>query len=390
MADRSVPGPVTDAMVFHDWQSSKTLTPYMSPGHRQWIERPQDAAGPLPLRANWLYRHPGQAKQAPPAHIGGRPGATLEALQEQLLGKGDRARVVLGYDDALLTTAEPMHYGGRAFVRAANEWTVDQWLERDPRLFGLILIPTALPDEAAAEIRHFGRHERMVGVALGMNALMVPFGNPAYHPIYRAAEEMDLPVVLQVGSDASVLHSSPLGGGPPASFGEYHALGAHSHMTHVASMIMESVFDLFPRLRVLLVGGGLTWLPAYLWRLDYWFKMEQAEVPWVRRLPSEYFAEHFRVTTYSLETFEKPERLAQALTAMPELGSLLLYASGYPNSDAEEPESVAARLPDDWHAGVFGGNADSFFRWPDRGRPAHRDPLVDRQDLFERPVSGPA
>ena len=59
-----------------------------------------------------------------------------------------------------------------------------------------------MPDPGKmAEIRRAGAHERMVGIALGANGLGLPFGHPAYHPIYEAASEMKLPILIQVGLD---------------------------------------------------------------------------------------------------------------------------------------------------------------------------------------------
>jgi hypothetical protein len=130
------------------------------------------------------------------------------------------------------------------------------------------------------------------------------------------------------------------------------------------------VFDLFPDLEVLLVGGGVLWVPAYLWRLDYWYKMYASEMPWLKALPSTYFRRHFRVSTFQLETVADRERMARALRAQPGIESMLVYASGFPSPDAEEPSAVARRLPEEWHPAVFGENVRSFFRWPGGGAEA--------------------
>ena len=96
---------------------------------------------------------------------------------------------------------------------------MDAWLARDERLYGLILVSGAMADVAAEEIRRLGRNERMVGVAMGANVLNLTFGHPAYHPIYRAAADQGLPVVIQVGSDlpASLL-TPPVAGGHASTY----------------------------------------------------------------------------------------------------------------------------------------------------------------------------
>lgn len=344
-----------DSLVFHDWPGTKSLTPYMTPGYREWFERPGDPFGPIPLRTQWRYRDP----RTPSASA-----SDFDALRAWL---DDHAvdRVVLGYDDANLVTASPNHYPVRAMVSAANDWLATERLAADPRLYGLIMVQTALPAEAAEEVRRRAANERFVGVSLGLNALGRPFGDPLYHPIYEAAAEAGLPIVIQVGSDATTsTNSSPIGGGFPNTFAEVHALGAQSHWSHMASLITQGVFDLYPDLHVLLVGGGITWAAGSAWRLDYWYKMYAREMPWLRTLPSDYFTKHFSLATYAMERVPDTSRFARALASLPGVESRLVYASGFPSPDVATPAEIAERLPEEWHEKVFSGNAEALFRWP--------------------------
>jgi predicted TIM-barrel fold metal-dependent hydrolase len=380
MTESAVGTSAIDGCVFHDWATKAELGPYMPRGWRELlVDRPEITSK---LRASSLYSNPlgNKDPRAFPEH--GPAGSDPKVLIEQLLADGRRERIVLGYDDAILSTAIPP-YVARTVVQAANDWTVEKWLSQDARLYGLILIANELPDEAAAEIRRVGKDDRMVGIAMGANGMGKPFGHPVYHPIYRAASELGLPIVIQVGSDtAASLTTWPVAGGLPATFGEYRALGAHALMSHVASMIVEAVFEIFPDLRVLLVGGGATWVPGYVWRLNYWYKLNEHEAPWVKRLPSEYFRDHIRVSTYSLETAREPERIGRALRTVPWFDSTLVYASGYPSVDWEEPGSIMTRLPADWTDKVLRSNALGLFRWPGTARDAQ--PGLDRRELLER------
>ena len=355
-----------DSLAFHDWPAITALSPDMTAGFREWAERPSDPFGAIRLRGVRLYNDTREFKGS---------DSDVDALIRRL-DAGEMDRAVLGYDRAILATAFPAHYAARNVVRAANDWTIDQWLARDKRLFSLALVSTSLPDEAAAEIRRIGTNDRVVGVALGTNALGRPFGDPIYHPIYRAASELDLPIVIQVGSDeASELNSPPVAGGRPTTFAEVDALGAQSNMAHTASLILQGAFEAFPRLKILLVGGGAMWIPAFLWRLDFWYKMIPSDSPWLRRLPSDYFTEHFRVATYGLESLEA-ERLGKALDSFPALKSLLMYASGYPSPGSEEPTAIAARLPQQWHDDVFEHTAAKFYRWPGLKRSERPAPIA--------------
>jgi predicted TIM-barrel fold metal-dependent hydrolase len=339
----------------------------MSRGWRDLVMRDGDPMGPFPLVSGSKHQNPlgGYLPAAYPDK--GPPGSDFDLFVRQALPPGVE-RVVLSYERGLRATANDP-YVALEIIRAANDWTAEEWLGRDSRLYGLILMTASLPIEAAAEIRRVGRNDRMVGIALGANGLGQPFGHPVYHPIYEAAAELGLPVVLQIGSELPAhLRTNPIGGGVAATFAEYQALSSHPLMSHVSSMIVQGVFDLFPTLRVVLVGGGVMWIPAYLWRFDYCYKLLQKEAPWLRALPSEYFLEHVRVAVAQLESPVGRISLGQALEMVGGMESVLMYASCYPNSESQPPFEVAGSLPDRWQSQVLHQNALDTFRWPDTAR----------------------
>jgi uncharacterized protein len=356
---------VIDGLAFHEWPSLKALAPYLAPGWREVLLRPHDRTGPVNMLTPVLYTNPLGGKLPASYPETGRAGSSFELLEKLLLSDGERSQVVLGYDDGVAASAFPNYYLARSVVQAANDWTREEWLARDDRLFGLVLIANSLPEDAAAEIRRAGADERFVGVAMGGNGLSRPFGHPVYHPIYRAAAELGLPIVIQAGSDTMADQGTPVAGGLPATFAAYRALSMESHMSHVASLIVQGVFDLLPDLKVLIVGGGAAWIPGYLWRLDNQYKQIDQEAPWLKALPSEYFSRHVRVATHSLEA-PAGGALAKLLGALPGAEHLLVYTSCFPDSDGERPEAVAGRLPAAWGDRVLRRNALELFRWPSR------------------------
>jgi predicted TIM-barrel fold metal-dependent hydrolase len=356
--------PIIDAGVVHDWASVAEIAEYLDPAWRQYVLRPWEEFGPLVPRLNLMYPDVIEPDGGvAPAWL------ELEDLRTNVLDGGGADRAVL-LPDADSRVGGVMQHGlARALARAVNERTVHEWLDQDWRLFGIAVVPNQVPEDAAEEIRRIGAHPQIVAVSLGTNTLGRKFGHPVYNPVYEAAAELGLPLVLQLGSDASALVESfaaPTGGGAAATHGEWRALGNHSHMSHVASLIYQGVFVRYPGLKLLLIGGGAAWIPGYLARLDYWHKALQLDVPWLDEQPSETFLRQCRVTTWGLESPADPERLVKLLSTLPEPGAsqLLIYTSRYPKGDAEPLESLRARLPESWHRGIFRENAESFFRWP--------------------------
>jgi predicted TIM-barrel fold metal-dependent hydrolase len=373
------PASVIDACAFHEWPSQLSLLPYMPVGWAELIKREADIGGPMNIKSQWLFEHPRRRNASDALYYGEvrkdkggpPPGTEVGDVIGSLLDGTGTERVVLGYYDGLLATAYPLPYVAREVVRAVNDWTVAEWLEADERLHGMVLIASAIPSEAVSEIRRVGSHPRMVAVALGANGLGLNFGHPAYHEIYEAAAELGLPLVLQAGCDGmSDQVTVPTAAGIPTTYAVFDALSAQSLATHVISMVTGGVFERFPDLQVLLVGGGAAWVPTFLWRWDFNYRISRRiESPWLSRTPPEYFARHFLVSTYGLERPPRPEQLARVLRVIPDVESVLMYASGYTRHDAESPEEIAARLPEEWHERVFHTNATDFFRWPDAVRP---------------------
>jgi predicted TIM-barrel fold metal-dependent hydrolase len=370
-------GPVIDACAFHEWANVLTLLPYLPAGTAQLLTREGDVAGPMNVKSQWRYQDPRGNKLlelAPPS--GGPPGSNLDTLAEHLLADGQCDRVVLGCDDGILVTAYPLPHLARQVVRAVNDWTVNDWLERDERLYAHVLVLASQPEEAAAEIRRIGSHNRIVAVALGINALDMPFGHPVYRQIFDAAVEMDLPIVLQSGVDASADTAGiPVAAGLPTTYAAYDTMRAQGMMSHAITLIMSGIFNSHPNLRVQLMGGGIGWVPIFLWRSDYQFKItRKVEGPWLDGLPSDYFKKHFFLSTQGLENPRDPARLAQMLQAVPNVASTLMYTSAYPDRSFERPQAIADRLPESMHQGVFRDNAEQFFRWP--GTPRTRSAVA--------------
>lgn len=368
---------VIDACAFHEWRSIRDLAPYMTEGWRETFLRPGSPTGPQPPTTP-LYRHP-TGRQDPDAYPEKGPaGSDAEQFGRQLLADGRRDRVVLGYDEAgLLATAFTNSAAGNTLVAAINDWTRDTWLSDDSRLAGLILVSMDDPQRAAQEVERLGDDPAFCGVALGTNGLSIPFGHKVYRPVIEAAAAHDLPIVLQAGSDTSpTLLAQPVAGGVAATYAETQVWAAHPLMTHVNSLIFEGVFELFPNLKAVVVGGGVSWLPAATWRMDFWWSNNRLEAPLLQRVPSEYLRHHVRFGASDIEHPADPTRLSRALQTVPWLSEVIMYASGYPNVSWEEPDAVLARLPEEWSEAVGGATAAATFRFADNataGRTAPSD-----------------
>ena len=245
-----------------------------------------------------------------------------------------------------------------ALSSAVNDWQIAEWLDKEPRLRGSIVVPSQLPSAAAREIDRVGGHPGFVQVLLPARA-QHPYGNRLFHPLWEAITRNDLVAGIHFGGAPG---NPPTPSGWPSFFFEEYVGMAQVFASQLTSMVSEGVFDQFPSMRVALLEAGFTWLPAHMWRFDKEWRNLRRLVPWVKRPPSEYIREHVRVTVQPLDAPRDAQSLLQVID---QLGSedMLLYASDYPHQHAAEPESALLRhLPAPLAQKIRGDNARAWYR----------------------------
>jgi predicted TIM-barrel fold metal-dependent hydrolase len=138
---------------------------------------------------------------------------------------------------------------------------------------------------------------------------------------------------------------------------------AMAFQAQLISLVFEGTFERFPGLRVVCIEGGLSWLPALVWRMDRLFDEMRDEVPELSRRPSEYVREHVWLTTQPAEEPDRPEELIQVFER---IGSdRLLFATDYPHWDYDDPlRAFPAPLPEGLRERVYGANARALYDLP--------------------------
>jgi uncharacterized protein len=356
--------PIIDTCVHHRWPSFAELWEYLPPAWRGYVGTGQSErlfplfAYPNPLGDDLAEAAPGDGRPA---------GSDLETLLEQILEPAAVERALLVYGmEAMTAPAISSPYLGREIVRAINDWSIDRWLERDERLFGAVLVATQTPVDAAAEIRRVGPHPKMAAVvvtSLGTGKLL---GHPLNEPIFEAAEELQLPVIIHRGGDAIPDTAAAPAGGQPLTFAEYVTVAPLAVINHVFNLITMGTLSRYPGVRVFIEGAGVAWMAGTIRRMDLTWKAMRKEVPWVTEPPSEYFRRQIRVGTYGLERLAGADIVRKMAETRTEFADLLCYGSGYPAWDTVTTQAVRETFPADWHDRVLHDNAAEWFAWPQR------------------------
>ena len=245
-----------------------------------------------------------------------------------------------------------------ALARACNDWLTHEWLQPEPRLRGSIVVPIQIPALAAAEIERVAERPEFVQVLIPARTEH-PLGSRLFHPLWECIERRELVAGVHFGG-APVMPPTPTGW--PSYFIEEYAAMAQVFATQLSSLIVEGVFDAFPRLRVAFLESGFTWLPAHLWRMDKEWKHLRRLVPWVRRPPSEYVREYVRL---GIQPLDAPPVVSQLLEVVEQLGGeqMLLYTSDYPHLHAGDPDSaLLPHLPSSAQGMIRSENARALYR----------------------------
>jgi predicted TIM-barrel fold metal-dependent hydrolase len=282
---------------------------------------------------------------------------SLDAVRANVFGAAGHAILNCAYG----AEAVRHPYLAAALATAVNEWIKSEWLEREPRFSATIVVTPQDTAAAVNEIRRVGKDPRFVGVFLAVRT-WEPYGNRRYWPIWQAAVEHDLPLVIHHGGFTGI---PPTPSGTPQTFFDEHCGATQLFGDQVMSLLVEGVFDEYPALRVCLAESGVSWLPPWMWKLDTDWKATRREIPWVRRLPSEYIREHFTLTA---EPLDLPERSPSLQHLLNQLGSdqMLMYSSDYPHRHGSDTAQLETALDGEQREAYLSGNASRAFRLGDR------------------------
>jgi hypothetical protein len=233
-----------------------------------------------------------------------------------------------------------------------NKWLVDEWLNKEKRLRGSIVIPYENTPASVAEIERVAGDDRFIQV-LFMSRTAEPMGQRRYWPIYEAAQAAGLPI----GVHAFGYGGWPVaGGGWPSYYTEEmtgHAVSCQSLLT---SMVFEGVFERFPELKMVLTESGFAWLPSLAWRLDKIFERQRDELSHLKRKPSEYIREKVWFTT---QPMDEPERRKHLTDIIEWIGwDRLIFATDYPHWDWDDPRwALPIRPSEEQRRMLFRDNA---------------------------------
>jgi uncharacterized protein len=335
----------------------KSLHPYLA---SRWQRHLENFGGHLKQPFAYATQYPRTAPLIcrrdawPPS--GGPPGSDLDFMRFQHL---DPFNIAIGILIPLFgnVASERNQEYGAALARAINDWQVEQWLDRESRLRGTIVVAQDDPEASVAEIERCSKDRRFVQVMLAPRS-SEPLGRRRYWPIFEAAERLGLPIGIHtygIGGHPST------GGGWPSFYIEEHYATTTGGPAVVTSMVMEGVFQRFALLRTVLIEIGFAWAPSYASRLDRLWSRMKDEVADLKQAPSTYMRNNLWYTTQPMEEPAHPEHLRRTFDAVG--WDRLLFSSDYPHWDQDDPSyAFPIKLTPSERAKLCRGNAEQVYR----------------------------
>jgi predicted TIM-barrel fold metal-dependent hydrolase len=275
---------------------------------------PRDGRGPEEMEAR--RRDPALAATLESNLMGAKGWRALGAFDQ---AERIRALDLLGFQKQLVfTTYAPTQFDGGdpdvlyGGARAHNRGIAD-FCSCDSRLMAVGYVPLHDPRRAA--------EEASLAIRAGCRSILLPSAPPPEfspsHPVYdglwACLQDAGVPFMLHIGNNQEFIPASYdnnglergtdfLGGGENIRSKDYMAIACWPEM-FLTAMVLDGVFERFPRLRGGCIELGSMWVIPWLRRLDLAQEIFWKTEPGLRlpMKPSEYVRRQLKFTPYPTE-----------------------------------------------------------------------------------------
>ena len=247
-----------------------------------------------------------------------------------------------------------------ALARAYNRWVGEYCAAFPSRIKAVGIVPQREMDRCVEEVAYLAREPWAVGImTFGNLDAMLP-DHPYFDPLYRSAQDADLPICFHGGTDRP-----PFAPGREDVGNNMFMMHLTGHVWHqmrvMAAAVGGGLFERYPTLRMGFFEGGISWVPWWAERMDGHYKHFARHTPHLTRKPSEHLRSDRSFFTFDPDETMLPE--AMRLIGVPRL----MWASDYPHFDAEFPDAAEIvvnnpRLSAEEKRAILADNALRFFR----------------------------
>jgi predicted TIM-barrel fold metal-dependent hydrolase len=243
-----------------------------------------------------------------------------------------------------------------ALARGYNRWLVRNVLPSSDAIRTMLYLPLSDPDASVAFIEEFAEEPGVLGF-LVTAVRYQPIHENRFMKVFAALDERGLPLAF---------HSAPNWG--ERSFEQLnkfigvHALGfPFFAMLQLTNLVYNGIPERFPRVPIVFMEAGISWLAFMVGRLDAEYRLRSSEAPLLTKMPSDYIREFF-YTSQPIDPLDDPEH-NRMLFELFRGDTQLLYSSDYPHQDFDLPTVISdlGFLSHETRRKILGGNAARLF-----------------------------
>ena len=225
--------------------------------------------------------------------------------------------------------------------RCYNDWLAE-FCSADPaRLKGIAMLNL---DDVPSAVRELERARRD-GLAGAMVTVYppehLPFDHAMYEPFWAAAQDLEMPISLHVGTNRrrperraarATATGSQIDFTPRPSL---RSTLAYFAQVSLADMLFSGVFERHPRLRIVSAEHEVAWIPFFLASIDYTYTQRKPRPNWHRfqsaAIPSDFFHRNVYV---SFQEDAVGMRMRDLVGV-----DRLMWGSDYPHQESTWPRS---------------------------------------------------
>jgi predicted TIM-barrel fold metal-dependent hydrolase len=225
-----------------------------------------------------------------------------------------------------------------ALSKGYNRWLCERVLAHEPRLISLLYLPFNDPDACYEAVKEFGDKKGVVGF-LVTGVRYNPVHDNEYMKTYALIEEMGKPLAFHAAYNWNNRYMEQMN-----RFISVHALGfPYYNILHMTNLVINGIFERFPKLKTMWIEGGVAWVPFLMQRLDNEYMMRQSECPLLK--------------------LTKNRKLLEATFDAINADTQLCFATDYPHWDFDLPSTVydIPFLSEQSKRNILGGNAQRLF-----------------------------
>lgn len=245
-----------------------------------------------------------------------------------------------------------------AHCRAYNSWVFDLCAPYKTRLYPAAHISLAAPDLAVKELERIAKLGCRSACVLGFPPNGRSFGHPDFDPIWAVAQDHDIGVSIHIGIAIKFGGLEFYEGRDPGFY--FVAINlANGPRMAITTMMVDGVFDRFPKLRVASIEAKSGWVGEWLERMDHFYFMKPKDAPMKRRA-SEYFTSNVWVCG------DPDEKMFPAVVKYAGddnffVGSDYPHSEGYVAPIKTARRALSAELPAKSVDKILGANAAKFY-----------------------------